>query len=126
MAVRDKEQGQGDKVFSLSDQSSWTSNEGSESETGNISSELGSELSSPSSEQEQAENDKVTTVRKDQKKRKTQPSPAMHSLIPQETTDLQWDYTNTRLEEDSATHVNTETQPSAVYVETIYQNIMEH
>ncbi|KAJ1186931.1 hypothetical protein NDU88_003711 [Pleurodeles waltl] len=111
MAARDKDQGQGDKCFYLSDQSSWTSNEGSDSETW---------------EQEQAENDKVTTVRNKQKNRYTQPSPAMHSLIPRETKDLRWDYTNTQLEEGSAMDVHIEVQTSAVSVETIYQSIMAH
>ncbi|KAJ1185857.1 hypothetical protein NDU88_002644 [Pleurodeles waltl] len=77
-------------------------------------------------EEEQAENDKVTTVRKKQKKRNAQPSPATHPQIPRETKDLQWDYTNTQLEEGSAMHVDIETQPSAVSLETIYQSIMEH
>ncbi|KAJ1193156.1 hypothetical protein NDU88_002461 [Pleurodeles waltl] len=106
--------------------SSWTNNEGLDSETGKISSEPGSEMSSPASEQEQAENDKVITIRKKQKKRNAQPSPATYSLISQETKDLQWDYTNTQLKEASAMHGNTETQPSPVSLKTIDQSIMEH
>ncbi|KAJ1208978.1 hypothetical protein NDU88_004357 [Pleurodeles waltl] len=74
ISILDKDQGQSDTFFSLSDHSSWTSNEGSDSETGKISLELGSETSYLASEQEQVENDKVTTVRKKQKK-------GMHNLI---------------------------------------------
>ncbi|KAJ1081659.1 hypothetical protein NDU88_001837 [Pleurodeles waltl] len=107
-------------------QSSWTSNEGSDSGTAKISSELGSELSSPGLEQGRSECDKVATVRKKQRKRNTHPGPATHSHTSMATKDLPWDYTNTQLGDSSAMHPSTETQPGVISLETIYQSNMEH
>ncbi|KAJ1137412.1 hypothetical protein NDU88_003818 [Pleurodeles waltl] len=42
------------------------------------------------------------------------------------TKDIQWDYTNTQLEDGLALHPSIETQPGVISLETIYQSIMEH
>ncbi|KAJ1088670.1 hypothetical protein NDU88_001826 [Pleurodeles waltl] len=42
------------------------------------------------------------------------------------TKDLQWDYTNTPLEDGSGTHPSIETQSGVISLETIYRSIMEN
>ncbi|KAJ1151013.1 hypothetical protein NDU88_003800 [Pleurodeles waltl] len=122
-AARDKNQG--DKIFSLSDQSSWTSNEESDSETEKISSELGSELSSPGSEQGQSECDSIVSVRKKQKKKNAHSGSACRPHTSMATEDLHWDYTTTPLDDSTGMHPSFETQSGVISLETIYRSIME-
>ncbi|KAJ1123236.1 hypothetical protein NDU88_001709 [Pleurodeles waltl] len=61
---RDKEVVQSDNFFSLSDHSSWSSNELSDFEADKISLEPDSEISSLASDKELLESGKITTVRK--------------------------------------------------------------
>ncbi|KAJ1130369.1 hypothetical protein NDU88_008722 [Pleurodeles waltl] len=57
---------------------------------------------SPVNEQEELECDKVATVRKKQKKRNAHSGPATHPHTSLSTKDLQWDYTNTPLEDEES------------------------
>ncbi|KAJ1219116.1 hypothetical protein NDU88_006687 [Pleurodeles waltl] len=123
--LRDNETTQGDKFFSLSDHSSWSSNEQLDLEADKTSSELDSEVSSLALGRESHESSKNATVRKKTKKRSEQVGPNKHSINPLDTKGpqgLQWEYSK----DDLTLHDNGEKQPNPVSLETIYQSIMEH
>ncbi|KAJ1151627.1 hypothetical protein NDU88_004407 [Pleurodeles waltl] len=123
--LRDNETTQGDKFFSLSDHSSWSSNEQLDLEVDKTSSELDSEVSSLALGRESHESSKNATVRKKQKKRSEQVGPNKHPINPLDTKGpqgLQWEYSK----DDLTLHDNGEKQPNPVSLETIYQSIMEH
>ncbi|KAJ1206837.1 hypothetical protein NDU88_002234 [Pleurodeles waltl] len=88
---------QGDTFFSLSDHSSWSSNEQLDLEADKTSSELDSEVSSLALGRESHESSKNATG-------------------------LQWEYSK----DDLTLYYNVEKQPNPVSLETIYQSIMEH
>ncbi|KAJ1190218.1 hypothetical protein NDU88_006956 [Pleurodeles waltl] len=113
---------QGDKFFSLSDHSSWSSNDQSDLEADKTSSELDSEVSSSVLGKEIHESSKNATVRKKQRKISEQLGPNKHSTNSLDTKGLQWDYSK----DDLTLYDNTEKQPNPVSLETIYQSIMEH
>ncbi|KAJ1118320.1 hypothetical protein NDU88_006514 [Pleurodeles waltl] len=123
--LRDNETTQGDKFFSLSDHSSWSSNEQLDLEADKTSSELESEVSSLALGRESHESSKNATVRKKQRKRSEQVGPNKHSINPLDTKGLQglqWEYSK----DDLTLYDNGEKQPNPVSLETIYQSIMEH
>ncbi|KAJ1133229.1 hypothetical protein NDU88_011526 [Pleurodeles waltl] len=116
---------QGDTFFSLSDHSSWSSNEQLDLEADKTSFELDSEVSSLALGRESHESSKNATVRKKQRKRSEQVGPNKHSINSLDTKglqDLQWEYSK----DDLALYDNVEKQPNPVLLETIYQSIMEH
>ncbi|KAJ1197431.1 hypothetical protein NDU88_001291 [Pleurodeles waltl] len=116
---------QGDTFFSLSDHSSWSSNEQLDSEADKASSELDSEVSSLAPGRESHGSSKNATVRKKQKKRSKQVGPNKHSTNSLDTKGLQglqWEYSK----DDLTLYDNVEKQPNPVSLETIYQSIMEH
>ncbi|KAJ1162989.1 hypothetical protein NDU88_003453 [Pleurodeles waltl] len=119
---RDREVVQSDKFFSLSDHSSWSSNEHSDFEADKNSPEPDSEISCLASDRELLESGKSATVRKKQRKRSEHSGSVKHLLKPQDTKGLQWDYSKG----DLTLHGNTEKQYNPVSLETIYQSIMEH
>ncbi|KAJ1150529.1 hypothetical protein NDU88_003320 [Pleurodeles waltl] len=123
---RDKEVVQSDTFFSLSDHSSWSSNERSDFEADKISLDSDSEISSLALDKELLESGKITTVRKKQRKRSEHLGSTKHLSIPQDTKGLQWDYSNTQFKGDLTVYGNTEKQCNPVSLETIYQSIMEH
>ncbi|KAJ1115744.1 hypothetical protein NDU88_003966 [Pleurodeles waltl] len=123
--LRDNETIQGDKFFSLSDHSSWSSNEQLDLETDKTSSEFESEVSSLALGKELQESGRSATVRKKQRKRSEQVGPNKHSTNPLDTKGLQglqWEYSK----DDLTLYDNGEKQPNPVSLETIYQSIMEH
>ncbi|KAJ1090160.1 hypothetical protein NDU88_003295 [Pleurodeles waltl] len=123
--LRDNEPTQGDKFFSLSDHSSWSSDKQLDLEADKTSSELDSELSSLALGRESHESCKNATVRKKQRKRSEQIGPNKHSTNPLDTKGLQglqWEYSK----DDLTLYDNGEKQPNPVSLETIYQSIMEH
>ncbi|KAJ1190822.1 hypothetical protein NDU88_000141 [Pleurodeles waltl] len=116
---------QGDTFFSLSDHSSWSSNEQLDLEADKTSSELDSELSSLALGRDSHESSKNATVRKKQRKRSEQVGPNKHSINSLDTKGLQglqWEYSK----DDLTLYDNVEKQPNPVSLETIYQSIMEH
>ncbi|KAJ1180294.1 hypothetical protein NDU88_005516 [Pleurodeles waltl] len=125
-AAQDKDLAQSEKKKSLSDHSSWSSNERSDSEVEKISLEPDSEISSLASDKELPESGKITTVRKKQRKRSEHLGSTKHLSTPQDTKGLQWDYSNTQFKGDLTVYGNTEKQCNLVSLETIYQGIMEH
>ncbi|KAJ1164823.1 hypothetical protein NDU88_005257 [Pleurodeles waltl] len=123
--LRDNETIQGDKFFSLSDHSSWSSNEQLDLEADKTSSEFESEVSSLALGKELQESGRSATVRKKQRKRSEQVGPNKHSTNPLDTKGLQglqWEYSK----DDLTLFDNGEKQPNPVSLETIYQSIMEH
>ncbi|KAJ1082575.1 hypothetical protein NDU88_002740 [Pleurodeles waltl] len=122
IASRDNEITQGDKLFSLSDPSSLSSNEQLDLEADKTSSELDSEMSSLVLGKESHESSKNATVRKKQRKRSEQLGLNKHSTNSLDTKGLQWEYSKG----DLTLHDNTEKQSNPVSLETIYQSIMEH
>ncbi|KAJ1109277.1 hypothetical protein NDU88_006640 [Pleurodeles waltl] len=123
--LRDNETTQGDKFFSLSDHSSWSSNEQLDLEADKTSSEFESEVSSLALGKELHESSRNATVRKKQRKRSEQVGPNKHSINPLDTKGLrglQWEYSK----DDLTLYDNGEKQPNPVSLETIYQSIMEH
>ncbi|KAJ1154736.1 hypothetical protein NDU88_007479 [Pleurodeles waltl] len=124
--TRDKDLVQSDTFFSLSDHSSWSSNERSGSEAEKISLEPDSEISSLASDKEFPKSGKITTVKKKLRKRSEHVGSTKHSSTPQDTKGLQWDYSNTQFKGDLAVYGNTEKQCNPVSLETIYQSIMKH
>ncbi|KAJ1081021.1 hypothetical protein NDU88_001208 [Pleurodeles waltl] len=123
--LRDNETIQGDKFFSLSDHSSWSSNEQLDLEADKTSSEFESEVSSLALGKELQESSRSATVRKKQRKRSEQVGPNKHSTNPLDTKGLQgfqWEYSK----DDLTLYDNGEKQPNPVSLETIYQSIMEH
>ncbi|KAJ1144981.1 hypothetical protein NDU88_011273 [Pleurodeles waltl] len=123
--LRDNETIQGDKFFSLSDHSSWSSNEQLDLEADKTSSEFESEVSSLALGKELQESGRSATVRKKQRKRSEQVGPNKHSTNPLDTKGLQglqWEYSK----DDLTLYDNGEKQPNPVSLETIYQSIMEH
>ncbi|KAJ1179408.1 hypothetical protein NDU88_004642 [Pleurodeles waltl] len=123
--LRDNETTQGDKFFSLSDHSSWSSNEQLDLEADKTSSELDSEVSALALGRESHESSKNATVRKKQRKRSEQVGPNKHSINSLDTKGLQglqWEYSK----DDLTLYDNGEKQPNPVSLETIYQSIMEH
>ncbi|KAJ1176331.1 hypothetical protein NDU88_001613 [Pleurodeles waltl] len=93
MALRDNETMHGDKFFSLSDHSSWSSN--LDLEADKTSSEFDSEVSSSALGKETQESSKNATVRKKQRKRSEQVGPNKHSINSKDTKGLkglQWEY----------------------------------
>ncbi|KAJ1142495.1 hypothetical protein NDU88_008809 [Pleurodeles waltl] len=72
---------QGDTFFSLSDHSSWSSNEQLDLEADKTSSEFDSEVSTLALGRESHESSKNATVRKKQKKRSEQPNPVSLETI---------------------------------------------
>ncbi|KAJ1204274.1 hypothetical protein NDU88_008055 [Pleurodeles waltl] len=123
--LRDNETIQGDKFFSLSDHSSWSSNEQLDLEADKTSSEFESEVSSLALGKELQESSRSATVRKKQWKRSEQVGPNKHSTNPLDTKGLQgfqWEYSK----DDLTLYDNGEKQPNPVSLETIYQSIMEH
>ncbi|KAJ1188168.1 hypothetical protein NDU88_004932 [Pleurodeles waltl] len=116
---------QGDKFFSLSDHSSWSSNEQLDLEADKTSSELDFEVSSLALGRESHESSKNATVRKKQRKRSEQVGPNKHSINSLDTKGLQglqWEYSK----DDLTLYDNVEKQPNPVSLETIHQSIMEH
>ncbi|KAJ1148890.1 hypothetical protein NDU88_001714 [Pleurodeles waltl] len=89
---RDKEMMQSDTFFSLSDHSSWSTNEQLDFEADKISSEPDSEISYLTSGKELHESGKSATVRKKQRKRSEHSGSTKHPAKPQDTKGLQWDY----------------------------------
>ncbi|KAJ1154159.1 hypothetical protein NDU88_006913 [Pleurodeles waltl] len=122
IASRDNEITQGDKFFSLSDHSSWSSNEQLDLEADRTSSKLDSEMSSIVLGKESHDSSKNATVRKKQRKRSEQLGLNKHSTNSLDTKGLQWEYSKG----DLTLHDNTEKQTNPVSLETIYQSIMEH
>ncbi|KAJ1082725.1 hypothetical protein NDU88_002890 [Pleurodeles waltl] len=125
VGLRDNETIQGDKFFSLSDHSSWSSNEQLDLEADKTSSEFESEVSSLALGKELQESGRSATVRKKQRKRSEQVGPNKHSTNPLDTKGLQglqWEYSK----DDLTLFDNGEKQPNPVSLETIYQSIMEH
>ncbi|KAJ1100934.1 hypothetical protein NDU88_006009 [Pleurodeles waltl] len=125
--VRDNETTQGYKFFSLSDHSSWSSNELLDLEADKTSSELDSEVSSLALAmgRESHESIKSAMVRKKQRKRSEQVGSNKHSINSLDTKGpqgLQWEYSK----DDLTLYDNGEKQPNPVSLETIYQSIMEH
>ncbi|KAJ1211605.1 hypothetical protein NDU88_006963 [Pleurodeles waltl] len=123
--LSDNETTQGGKLFSLSDYSSWSSDEQLDLEVDKTSSELDSEISSLALGRESHESSKNATVRKKQRKRSEQVGPNKHSTNPLDTKGLQglqWEYSK----DDLTLYDNGEKQPNPVSLETIYQSIMEH
>ncbi|KAJ1196652.1 hypothetical protein NDU88_000518 [Pleurodeles waltl] len=123
--LRDNETIQGDKFFSLSDHSSWSSNEQLDLEADKTSSEFESEVSSLALGKELQESGRSATVRKKQRKRSEQVGPNKHPTNPLDTKGLQglqWEYSK----DDLTLYDNGEKQPNPVSLETIYQSIMEH
>ncbi|KAJ1216251.1 hypothetical protein NDU88_003855 [Pleurodeles waltl] len=123
--LRDNETIQGDKFFSLSDHSSWSSNEQLDLEADKTSSEFESEVSSLALGKELQESSRSATVRKKQRKRSEQVGPNKHSTNPLDTKGLQgfqWEYSK----DDLTLYDNGEKQPNPVSLETTYQSIMEH
>ncbi|KAJ1143617.1 hypothetical protein NDU88_009923 [Pleurodeles waltl] len=123
--LRDNETIQGDKFFSLSDHSSWSSNEQLDLEADKTSSEFESEVSSLALGKELQESGRSATVRKKQRKRSEQVGPNKHSTNPLDIKGLQglqWEYSK----DDLTLYDNGEKQPNPVSLETIYQSIMEH
>ncbi|KAJ1208189.1 hypothetical protein NDU88_003575 [Pleurodeles waltl] len=116
---------QGDKFFSLSDHSSWSSNEQLDLEADKTSSEFDSEVSSLALGKETHESSKNAMVRKKQRKRSQQVGPNKHSINSLDTKGLQglqWEYSK----DDLTIYDNVEKQPNPVSLETIYQSIMKH
>ncbi|KAJ1139717.1 hypothetical protein NDU88_006084 [Pleurodeles waltl] len=125
VGLRDNETIQGDTFFSLSDHSSWSSNEQLDLEADKTSSEFESEVSSLALGKELQESGRSATVRKKQRKRSEQVGPNKHSTNPLDTKGLQglqWEYSK----DDLTLFDNGEKQPNPVSLETIYQSIMEH
>ncbi|KAJ1127934.1 hypothetical protein NDU88_006327 [Pleurodeles waltl] len=122
MVLRDNETMQGDKFFSLSDHSSWSSNEQLDLKADKTSSEFDSEVSSSVLGKEIHESSKNATIRKKQRKRSEQLGPIKHSTNSLDSKGLQWEYSK----DDLTIYDNTEKQPNPVSLETIYQSIMEH
>ncbi|KAJ1113578.1 hypothetical protein NDU88_001820 [Pleurodeles waltl] len=123
--LRDNETIQGDKFFSLSDHSSWSSNEQLDLEVDKTSSEFESEVSSLALGRESHESSRNATVRKKQRKRSEQVGLNKHPINPLDTKGpqgLQWEYSK----DDLTLYDNGEKQPNPVSLETIYQSIMEH
>ncbi|KAJ1109760.1 hypothetical protein NDU88_007119 [Pleurodeles waltl] len=117
---RDKEMMQ-NECFSLSDHSSWSSNEQLDFVVDKISSEPDSEMSSLTG-RELHESSESATVRKKLRKRRKHPGSIKHLAKPQDTKGLQWDYSKG----DLTLHDDIEKQCYPVSLETIYQSIMEH
>ncbi|KAJ1201629.1 hypothetical protein NDU88_005435 [Pleurodeles waltl] len=123
--LRDNKTIQGDTFFSLSDHSSWSSNEQLDLEADKTSSEFESEVSSLALGKELHESSRNATVRKKQRKRSEQVGPNKPSINPFDTKGLQglqWEYSK----DDLTLYDNGEKQPNPVSLETIYQSIMEH
>ncbi|KAJ1171610.1 hypothetical protein NDU88_003470 [Pleurodeles waltl] len=125
--VCDNETTQGNKFFSLSDHSSWSSNELLDLEADKTSSELDSEVSSLALAlgRESHESSKSAMVRKKQRKRSEQVGPNKHSINSLDNKGpqgLQWEYSK----DDLTLYDNGEKQPNPVSLETIYQSIIEH
>ncbi|XP_069098299.1 deleted in malignant brain tumors 1 protein-like [Pleurodeles waltl] len=123
--LRDNEIIQGDKFFSLSDHSSWSSNEQLDLEADKTSSEFESEVSSLALGMELQESSRSATVRKKQRKRSEQVGLNKHSTNPLDNKGLQglqWEYSK----DDLTLYDDGEKQANPVSLETIYQSIMEH